>query len=88
MLLILYATEDLDTSMSTITSIENIIAEHETLDSDEEVDIEEEPQFSEALSERDVYPDTESNSSDLSESELSSDDEDHIYQQGKSYGQY
>ena len=55
--------------------MENIIAEHETLDSDEEVDIEEEPQFSEASSEHYVYPDTEYNSSDLSESELSSDDE-------------
>ena len=64
MLSILYSTEDLDTSMSTITSMENI-AEHETLNSDEEVDIEEEPQFSEASSEHDVYPDTESNSSDL-----------------------
>ena len=71
----MYSTEDLDTSMSTITSMENIIAEHETLNSDEEVDIEEEPQFSEASFEHDVYPDTESNSSDLSESELSSDDE-------------
>ena len=75
MLSILYSTEDLDTSMSTITSMENIIAEHETVDSDEEVDIEEEPQFSEASSEHDVYPDTESNCSDLSDSELSSDDE-------------
>ena len=74
MLSILYSTEDLDTSMSTITSMENIIAEHETLDSDEEVDIEV-PQFSEASSEHDVYPDTESNCSDLSESELSSNDE-------------
>ena len=46
--------------MSIIISMENIIAEHETLDSDE-VDIEEEPQFSEASSEHDVYPDTESN---------------------------
>ena len=64
MLSILYSTEDLDTSISTITSMENI-AEHETLNSDEEVDIEEEPQFSEASSEHDVYPDTESNSSDL-----------------------
>ena len=69
MLSILYSTEDLDTSMSTITSMENIIAEHETLDSDEEVDTEE-PQFSKASSEHGVYPDTESNSSDLS-----SDDE-------------
>ena len=61
--------------MSTITSMENIVAEHETLDNDEEVDIEKEPQFPEASSERDVYPDTKSNSSDLFESELSSDDE-------------
>ena len=35
--------------MSTITSMENIIAEHDkTLNSDEEVDIEEEPQFPDA----------------------------------------
>ena len=73
---ILYSTEDLDTSISTITSMENIIAEHEETrpGSDEEVDIEEEPQFSEASSELDMYPNTESNS-DLYESELSSDDE-------------
>ena len=35
--------------MSTITSMENIIAEHDkTLNSDEEVDIEEDSQFSDA----------------------------------------
>ena len=61
--------------MSTITSMENIIAEHDkTLNSDKEVDIEEEPQFSDVSHEHDMFQYPESNS-DLSESELSSDDE-------------
>ena len=61
--------------MSTITSMENIIAKHDkTLNSDEEEDIEEEPQFSDASYEHDMFQYPESNSN-LSECELSSDDE-------------
>jgi hypothetical protein len=72
--------EDLDTSMSTITSMENIIVEHEEArmasddEVDAEVDIEEEPQFSEASSEHDMYANPESNSDEYP-SESSSDDE-------------
>ena len=71
----LYSIEDLDTSMSTITSMDNVITEHDrSIDSDEKLDVEErEPQFSDASSEHDMFQCPESNS-DLSESELSSDD--------------
>ena len=46
----MYSIEDLDTNMSTITSMDKIITEHNrSLDSDKKVDIEErEPQFSDA----------------------------------------
>jgi hypothetical protein len=62
--------------MNRITSMEKIIVDNESIpSSDEEMEIEEEPHFSEASSpEYNLFPDTESNK-DLSESELSSDDE-------------
>jgi hypothetical protein len=62
--------------MDRITSMEKIIVDNESIpSSDEEMEIEEEPQFSEDSSpEYNLLPDTESNK-DLSESELSSDDE-------------
>ena len=61
--------------MSTITTMENIIAEHDNaVCSDEEVDIQEEPKFSEVSSEFDLSQDTEP-TSDFPESELTSDEE-------------
>ena len=55
--------------------MEDIIVEHDNaVCSDEEVDVEEEPRFSEASSEFDLCPDTEP-ISDFPESELTSDEE-------------